>query len=459
MESMQLEEIIEAVQGILVQGCSHIKATGVSIDSRKVRPGDLFFAFPGERVDGHDFLEQAFERGAAGAVISKDVTVQSRFSLIMVSDPLKALQDLALYYRNLFAIPVVAVTGSTGKTTTKDLVAGVLKKRFKVLKTQGNYNNEIGLPLTLLQLNNRHQVAVLEMAMRGPGEIAALCEISRPEVGVLTNIGKSHLELLGSQEAIALAKGELLKFLPSDGCAVLYAEDPWQIKLAEMVLGEVIFYGEDSQISASQVTLYDLDGVDFNLCTPAGEAPCSLPLPGLHNVKNALAAAAVGYRFGLTPEEIAAGLTSASLTGMRLEIKSGIFGTRLIDDSYNASPASTKAALELLSESGGTRTIAVLGEMYELGEETVNGHREVGEKAADLKIDCLCTVGVLAQEIAAGALQAGLDEECVHVFREKTEAVLFLRSYIHDGDVVLIKGSRGMQMEEIIASLQDGEQQ
>jgi UDP-N-acetylmuramoyl-tripeptide--D-alanyl-D-alanine ligase len=258
MESMQLEEIMEAVQGTLVQGVhSNIRITGVSIDSRKVRQGDLFFAFHGKRVDGHDYLEQAFEQGAVGAVISRPVAVQTEATLIMVSDPLKALQDLARCYRNLYKIRVVAVTGSTGKTTTKDLVAGVLGKRFKVLKTTGNYNNEIGLPLTLLQLNSSHQVAVLEMAMRGPGEITLLCEISRPEVGVITNIGESHMELLGSQKAIALAKGELLNFLPADGCAVLHAQDPWQVKLAEKVSGEVILYGagDGCQISASQVVV------------------------------------------------------------------------------------------------------------------------------------------------------------------------------------------------------------
>lgn len=460
MDPIKLEDVIETLQGTVVQGNSHIEITGVSIDSRSIRPGDLFFAFPGERVDGHDFLEQAFMRGAAAAVISHSVAAdQAMGTLIMVSDPLQALQDLACYCRNLYEIPVVAVTGSTGKTTTKDLIAGVLGTRFNVLKTEGNYNNELGLPLTLLSLNHSHQVLVLEMAMRGPGEIAALCEISHPQVGVITNIGKSHLELLGSQEAIALAKGELLQSLPSDGCAVLNAQDPWQVKLAELVIGDVIFYGvgEASQITASQVTIHDLDGVEFILQTPNGEIRCFLPLPGMHNVTNALAAAAVGYRFGLTLQEIAAGLESVSLTGMRLEVKSGISGTRLIDDSYNASPVSMKAALELLAGSQGTRKIAVLGEMYELGEEEVCGHREVGEKAAALQIDCLCTVGPLAQEIAAGALSAGLDKERVHVFQEKTEAVSFLKGYVQEGDVVLIKGSRGMQMEEITASLQDGE--
>jgi UDP-N-acetylmuramoyl-tripeptide--D-alanyl-D-alanine ligase len=460
MEPMHLSDVIEAVRGELVQGSSNIEISGVSIDSRSIKPGDLFFAFPGERVDGHDFLEQVFDQGAAAAVISHQVNFQNRAALIMVADPLTALQDLAYYYRRLYSIPVVAVTGSTGKTTTKDLIAGVLEQRFNVLKTSGNYNNEIGLPLTLLQLKHSHQVVVLEMAMRGPGQIAALCELSRPQAGVITNIGKTHLELLGSQEAIALAKGELLQALPSDGWAMLNAEDPWQVKLSEKVSGEVIFYGysDHCTISASQVVLNNLAGVEFKLSTPAGQTPCFLPLPGAHNVTNALAAAAVGYRFGLTPQEIAAGLQSASLTEMRLEIKQGKDGVKIIDDSYNASPSSTIAALKLLAESGGERTIAVLGDMYELGEETVDGHRQVGKEAVALQIDCLCTVGQLAREIAKGAINAGMDSDLIYVYQEKTEAVSFLRSYLQKGDVVLIKGSRGMKMEEIVAAIQDGEQ-
>jgi len=378
--------------------------------------------------------------------------------MIRVSDPLQALQALARGYRSLFDIPVVAVTGSTGKTTTKDLIAGVLGRKMAVIKTVGNYNNELGLPLTLLNLDDRHQAAVLEMAMRGPGQIAELCEISHPQVGVITNIGKTHLELLGSQEAIAEAKGELLTALPTDGCAVLNADDPWQVKLASRVKGEVIYYGIDNkcQVRATDIRLRGLEGVDFKLHIPSGEADCFLPLPGAHNVANALAAAAVGYRFSLTADEISAGLASVSLTGMRLEVKRGIRDTKIIDDSYNASPASTTAALELLAAVDGNRRIAVLGDMYELGKETISGHREVGEKAALLSIDCLCTVGELAREIAVGAELAGLPKKRIHIFQEKAEAVAFLKSYLQKGDLVLIKGSRGMRMEEITAALAGG---
>lgn len=459
MKSMGLDWLMETIHdAVLEKGNSRLKITGVSIDSRKVKPGDLFFAFSGEHVDGHDYIEDAFHRGAAAAVISRPVCCKQDKPLIRVSNPLQALQALAQGYRSLFDIPVVAVTGSTGKTTTKDLIAGVLGRQMMVIKTEGNYNNEIGLPLTLLNLDDRHQAAVLEMAMRGPGQIAELCEISHPQVGVITNIGKTHLELLGSQEAIAEAKGELISSLSLEGCAVLNADDPWQLKLASRVRGEVIYYGTDSrcQIRAADIRLRGLEGVDFKLHTPSGEADCFLPLPGAHNVPNALAAAAVGYWFSLNSEEIAVGLASASLSGMRLEVKPGIGDTRIIDDSYNASPASTIAALELLAAVNGNRKIAVLGDMYELGEETISGHREVGMKAAVLSIDCLCTVGELAREIAVGAESAGLAGERIHTFQEKAEAVAFLKSHLQKGDLVLIKGSRGMRMEEITASLTKG---
>jgi len=460
MDALILGEVVKNIQGTLIQGKAACRITGVSIDSRKVKPGDLFFAFPGEHFDGHDFVVSAFEAGAVGAVISHPVIgVPAEMPLVMVSDPLDALQELGRYYRSLFAIPVIGVTGSIGKTTTKDLVSGVLSQRFRVLKSEGNYNNEIGLPLTLMRLNRSHQVAVLEMAMRGKGEIAALCKLSSPVVGVITNIGKAHLELLGSQEAIAEAKGELLDALPPEGCAVLNAGDPWQQRLAQRVQCDVVFYGTkgESAIKAREITLHGLQGVDFVLETPAGEVFCSLPLPGRHNIDNALAAAAVGYRFGLSLQEIASGLESAALTGMRLEVKEGIMGSRIIDDTYNANPASTVAALEFLATADSGRKIAVLGDMYELGAESLSGHRQVGEKAAELKIDCLCAIGKLAREIAAGAALAGMSQGQIHVFDHKGEAISFLRSFLKKGDLVLVKGSRGMQMEEITASLlQDG---
>ncbi len=456
MEPLRLKEILSAVQGKLLQGNPETVITGVATDSRGVEPGQLFFAFPGKRTDGHAFVADALERGAGGAVISKPVFLNTEHPLILVPDSFRALRDLAQYYRTLFPIPLVAVTGSTGKTTTKDLIAGVLGIRLSVLKTEGNQNNEIGLPLTILRLTRQHGVVVLEMAMRGRGEIKDLARISRPGVGVITNIGRTHLERLGTQQAIAEAKGELLSVLPPEGCAILNGQDPWQLRLARSFPGNLVFYGEggDYPVRASDVKLHGLEGVEFLLCTPRGESLCFLPLPGRHNVLNALAAAAVGHWFGFTPQEIRRGLASASVTKMRNEVKGGIRGSKIIDDTYNASPASVSAALELLaSASSRGRTVAVLGDMYELGWYTVEGHREVGRLAGKLKLDCLCTVGELAQEIAEGAREFGMDRERIKVFLNKAEALSFLRKFLKTGDLVLVKGSRTLGMEEIVAGL------
>jgi UDP-N-acetylmuramoyl-tripeptide--D-alanyl-D-alanine ligase len=413
-------------------------------------------------VDGHWFVGDVLSRGAA-AVISRQVAVDSGQSLILVKDTLQALQALAGYYRGLFSAPVVAVTGSTGKTTTKDLIAGVLAVGMRVLKTEGNQNNEIGLPLTLMQMNHHYDAVVLEMAMRGQGEIAALCKISQPLVGVITNIGMTHLELLGSQQAIAEAKGELLEALPLNGYAVLNGDDPWQRQLASKCRSELLFYGLGADdgpavaVSARNIVPHGLQGTEFLLSTPLGEAPCRLPLPGRHNISNALAAAGVGSCLGLQPAQIARGLADVSLTGMRQEIKQGIGGSTIVDDTYNASPASVKAALRMLTDvTDRGRAIAVLGNMYELGPETVSGHRAVGEYAATLQIDYLITVGDLAVEIARGARDAGLSEDRISVFDDHRNVIEFLKDFIGCGDFVLVKGSRATRMEEIVAPLSEG---
>lgn len=459
MEPVSMAQAAAAMNGCLLQGSPEAEVSGISIDSRTAMPGQLFFALPGSRTDGHLHVGEAMDRGAA-AVISAQLPAAVDRPLIMVADTLQALQDLAGHYRRLFSAPVVAVTGSTGKTTTKDLIAGVLGTGFRVLKTEGNQNNEIGLPLTLLRLDRGCGAVVLELAMRGRGEIAALCRLSRPDIGVITNIGKTHMERLGSQREIAAAKGELLEALPPGGCAVLNGEDPWQRRLARRCKCEVIFYGRAGRytVNARQITVQGLRGVEFLLHTPQGEAPVRLPLPGRHNVSNALAAAAVGHRLGLLPEQIAGGLEAASLTGMRLEIRQGIRGSTVIDDTYNASPASVRAALQLLAEAPGRgRAIVVLGDMYELGAGAAAEHRSVGEYAAELNLDHLSTVGELAREIALGARAAGLPGQRISVFADKPEAIAFMRDYVRSGDVILIKGSRGARMEEIVASLVEGD--
>jgi UDP-N-acetylmuramoyl-tripeptide--D-alanyl-D-alanine ligase len=457
MEPMILTEINKAVGGRLQRGRPETPVTGINIDSRAVRPGDLFFALPGSRVDGHRFVADADSRGAAAAVVAKPVE-DANLPQIVVNDVLRALQDLASYNLTRYRLTVVAVTGSTGKTSTKDLIAGVLSCRYLVLKTAGNHNNEIGLPLTLLSLNKSHGAVVLEMAMRGPGEIASLCRIGRPQIGVITNIGLTHLELLGSQAAIAETKGELLEALPATGCAVLNADDSWQTRITKRSRAPVIYYGdaENAVVRAANIRGRGLDGVDFTLIIPGDQAECSLPVPGRHNVQNALAAAAVGYKCGLTAPEIALGLASSTLTGMRLEVKKGLRGSRIIDDTYNASPDSVNAALDLLAQvPGKKRAIAVLGEMYELGSASEAGHRSVGTKAATLGLECLCTVGKMALDIAAGARDAGMPSQRVHVFLDKSEAAAFLQGILSKDDLLLIKGSRGMKMDEMVASLRE----
>lgn len=449
---------------------------GVSIDSRKVQKGDIFFALPGEKTDGHAFVKSALQAGAVGAVVKHwpDNLDKSRLKeeadgvndlkstggplIIQVDDGLKALQTLASWYRKQFSIPVIGVTGSTGKTTTKDLIAAALSKRLSVLKTEGNYNNELGVPLTLLNLSDEHQAAVVEMAMRGQGEIAELCSIATPTMGVITNIGKTHQELLGTQENIALAKGELLEsLLQVEGWAVLNNDDSWQHFLRKRYNDlKTINYSikQSATIYARNIQLHGLIGSTFQVQLPQVEGEIQVPVPGLHNVYNTLAALGVGWLLGLHLEEMAAGLADIQLSSMRLEIKNGYRETTLINDTYNANPDSMRSALEVLSIAGGKRKVAILGDMYELGDYTEAGHLEVGKEVAKKEISLLVTVGKLAEGIAKGARKAGLADERVKAVWDKESAIKIVKEYLEPGDVVLVKGSRGMRMEDIIKFLQ-----
>lgn len=434
---------------------------GASVDSRRVRPGDLFVAVRGERVDGHDFVAEAFRRGAVAALVSREVEAAGEAgaageqgALIRVDDTVAALGRLAAYHRQRLDVTVVAVTGSVGKTTTKDMIAAVLATAMPVLKSPGNYNTEIGLPLTLLELTPEHKAAVLEMGMRGAGQIRYLARIARPRIGCLTVVGETHLELLGSVENIARAKGELLEELPAGGAAVLNADDPWQRRLAPLTAARVVWYGFDP---SAQVTAADVvtggSSTTFTLRADVGRpvaVQVTLPLPGRHHVLDALAAAAVGLLLGVPPEGIAGGLAATTLSAMRCQVTAGAF--TVIDDTYNASPASAKAALSALAEAGGARRVAVLADMLELGPRAVAGHREVGETAACCA-DLVVAVGDLARHIAAGALAAGLPPERVIHCGSRAEALGVLERLVRPGDVVLVKGSRGMRMEEVAEAL------
>ncbi len=454
MIPITFSDIARVTGGQIVQGNPRSVFSAVSTDSRTAAAGELFFALSGELYDAHSFLDRAVSAGAGGLVVSRRVDLPPDIPVLLVDDTLAALQSLAALNRARTGAFLVGVTGSTGKTTTKDIIASVLGTRFATHKTTGNFNNEIGLPLTLLQIGQDCGAAVVEMAMRGSGEIDALCRIAAPDGAVITTINETHLELLGDVSSIAAAKGEILEHIPAAGFALLHADSPFIRREAGRCKGRVIFFGEDPAADIRAENIKPAGGGSvFDVVIGKERDQYILPAPGRHNVINALAAVGVGKEMGLTKEEIARGLASASLTGMRLEvIRAG--GIKIINDSYNASPASTGAALQTLADlAGGRRKIAVLGNMLELGPQALAGHRGVGETAARLQVDYLVTVGDLAEAIHTGAVSAGLrPEKAVHC-GDNGQAIKVLEKLLDAGDTVLVKGSRGMKMEQIVRRL------
>ncbi len=453
MKAMTVGEVYRAIGGKSLRGDQTVIVNRVSTDTRQIRPGDLFFALRGERYDAHDFLDRAVAAGAAGLVVSRNVNVHAAVPVIVVADTLEGLQALAAYNRRQYHVPVVGITGSSGKTTTKDMVAAVLETKFKVLKTMGNRNNEIGLPLTLLDFSAEHGAAVVEMAMRAPGEIDALCLLARPTCAVISTFGVAHLERLGSVENIARAKGEILDHIAPDGFALLPGDSPQAREQAKRCYGRVLYYGLEPGLDIYARDLRrEENGSRFTVVAGGEHCEVCLPLPGLHNVKNALAAAGVGLMLGLTAEQTARGLSNVSLSGMRTEIIRGENFT-LINDAYNANPESTRAALQTLEEvAGERRRVAVLGDMFELGAGAVEGHRQCGAAAARHGVALLFAVGEMAGETAAGARQAADGGEIV-LCRDNAQALAELQNRLLPGDVVLVKGSRGMRMEEIVRRL------
>lgn len=425
----------------------------VTQDSRLAKPGSLFVAIRGER-DGHDFIADAYARGARGAIGERLPTSldwlpaaqRSSFAYFLVPKGLDALQSLAGYWRQAHQIETVGITGSVGKTTAKELIAGLLARRFRVLKNEKNFNNEIGLPLTLLSLRPNHQVAVMEMGMYTLGEITSLCRIAQPRIGVVTNVGPTHLERLGSIERIAQAKSELVQALPTNGLAVLNGDDDRVRRMAQAAPCRVITFGCDQacDLRATDIVSHGLDGIEFTLRWNGHQQRVTTSLLGKHNVYACLAASAVALEMGLTVPEIVAGLERPPQQ-IRLSVLKGPRGSTIIDDTYNASPASTIAALELLSETKGRR-VAILGDMFELGDYEETGHREVGHRAAHC-VDTLIAVGDRSRWIAEEARSAGLADVKAVSNRDDVELTL------GQGDVVLVKGSRGMRMEDIVNRL------
>ena len=470
---LTLGHILEALTGYRPTGNEPAVSSFV-VDSREAGPGSVFVAFLGERADGHAFIADAFARGAIAALVERapvgdwsviDATNRSASAthhlppatagqpwLILVDDTLSALQALARAWRARSNVRVIGITGSVGKTSTKELTAAVLSRRYTTLKSSGNQNNEIGVPLTLLNLRPEHERAVIEMGMYAEGEIDLLCNLARPHIGVVTMIGPVHMERLGSLEAIVAAKRELVAALPEDGTAVLNIDDPRVMSMAGHTRARVFTYGLDpaADLWADDIDSMGLSGVRFTLHHDREALSVRVPLLGRHSVHTALRAAAVGLLEGLRWDEIVAGL-NAGTSQLRLVVSDGPRGSVLIDDTYNSSPDSALAALNLLADLPG-RHIAVLGDMLELGRAEKQAHRVVGRRAADVA-DIVIAVGERARIIGAEALALGMPTDRVHVVAEAPAAVPILEGIIQAGDVVLVKGSLGMRMDRIVAAL------
>ena len=456
--------------------------TDVVIDSRRAIPGALFVALPGEHGDGHDFVGDAFQRGAVAALTQREVTLPddshvytldlrqpvtqeqaqelSLPAILRVDDCQNALQQVARDWRTRFGdIRVIGITGSVGKTTTKELIAEVLAERYSTLSSEASFNNEIGLPLTVLRMSAEHERVVLEMGMYDVGEISMLCDIAKPQVGVVTIIGTVHMERAGSIERIVQAKAELVEALPPgpDGVAILNIDDERVIMMAERTEADVVTYGvnPEADVWAERVEGLGVNGIRFWLHHEGKRAQVQVPMLGRHSVHTALRAAAVGLVEGMEWRSVVKGLQS-SASQLRLVAVEGPDGSILLDDTYNATPESVIAALNLLDDLEGRR-VAVLGDMRELGAYEVPGHRRVALRARQVA-DELVTVGELGALIAKAAIEGGMPASRVHEMADNDEVIAYLMKQVGKGDVVLVKGSRSMQMEQIVSALSDKEQ-
>jgi len=462
--SLAAGEIVQATHGELLFGDPHLKAEGVASDSRQVRPGQFFIPLKGPRFDGHDFIGEAIAKGAAGSLVQRGqekstagLNTQGKF-FVMVGDVLTALGDLAHFWRRRHSGKVVAITGSNGKTTTKEMAARVLAEKFDVLRTEGNLNNLIGLPLMLLRLSPAHDVAVLEMGTSGLGEIRRLKEIAEPQVSLITNIGRAHLEFLGSLEGVARAKGELWEGLKAEDWIAVNTDEPRVAELAFRVqcrkktfgiLGKADIRGED-------LSPDDGRGIRFSLMIGRMKRSVILPAFGRHNVTNALAAAALGEILGVDIERIVAGLEAFQPHPGRGKVIRLPRDVNILDDSYNANPDSLRATLSAFVEmKGETRGILVMGDMLEIGPGSAEEHERAGKGIGTMDFEHVFFLGEKAQNLTEGSLSSGMEEQKVHSFQTHEEILKDLEKVIKRGDWILVKGSRGMHMERIIEGLQN----
>jgi UDP-N-acetylmuramoyl-tripeptide--D-alanyl-D-alanine ligase len=448
-----LDEIASATGAKLSDGAGGMKLATIGIDTRRLSAGSLFVAIPGAHFDGHDFLGDAMASGAKAALVKKGVAVPEGLVKLEVDDTVQALGDIAAWWRSKFEIPCVAITGSNGKSTTKEMVSAIVGSLGPVLKTEGNFNNLIGLPLTVFRWDEDHRVAILEMGMNAQGEIRRLSEIARPDVGLITNVTAAHLEKLQSVEAVARAKGELFESMGKDSIAVVNVEDRWVREMAALHAGERICFGmqNDCDVRFLHMETNGLDGMDLALAIRNREYRAQLPVPGAHNVMNALAAVAVSVALGIDGDEAVGKLSEFHPMSMRFERVQLANGVRIVNDSYNANPESMRAAFRTVGAAKRSgRFVAALGDMLELGEQAAELHRKVGEDAVGLGVGEIFVIGDFSSELAGGAEAAGLAESSVHICEDAEQLCRAVEEEIKAGDVLLVKGSRGMKMERLV---------
>lgn len=457
MKKLTIEQITDAVKGELLRGDPKDEVLGVSTDSRKIEEGEAFFPLIGEQHDAHDFIPQALERGCSTVILSREPHADwdRARNLILVSDTTKALQDLAAYYLSLFFAIKIGVTGSTGKTTTKEMLYWIFSEKYKTSRNLGNLNNHIGLPLTVLSLSEDTEAAIFEMGMSELGEIDLLAELVRPDIGIITNIGISHIENLGSRENIRKAKLEITNYFTPESVLIVNEDQDYLSK--EDVQGNyrVVTTGETGRSSfiLSNIIDYGEDGIEFTLEHEKEMQAFRLNVPGRHNAYNGALAIAAGVTGGISMADAAKGLLKLEITDKRLNIK-GKNGMKIIDDTYNASPDSMKAAIDVLTATKGFRKIAILADMYELGEKSDAFHAEVGRYAAESGLDLVVAVGIHARHIAEGAKEI-LGGNKVHYYETKELLLNDIGSMISSGDVILLKGSRGMAMDQVVKKIME----
>ncbi|MBI5875384.1 MAG: UDP-N-acetylmuramoyl-tripeptide--D-alanyl-D-alanine ligase [Deltaproteobacteria bacterium] len=458
MIRLTVKDIANAVNGNLMSGNEDVWINGVSTDSRTIRKGELFFALKGPNFDGHRFIEDVLNKGVAGAVINAECGMRNaEFPVIQVEDTLAALGDLARYWRGLHPVPLIAVSGSCGKTTTKEMIASILNASRTIIKTEGNLNNLIGLPLTLFGLNNIHKAAVVELGISEKGEMQRLARICKPDVAVLTNIGEAHMSTLGSIEGVASAKGELFQEMDTSGTAIINMDDPRLASMAGNIRAKKITFSvKPAPAGSKQGSKADVmlkgEGQETTFIVMGEEIPVRLQYAGAHNLSNAAAAIAAAIQLGATKEEIIEGLSSVKPLCGRMEIISLANGITIIDDTYNANPLSMEASLKSLAAMK-RRKIAVLADMLELGDIAQAAHKNIGRLAKEFGIEFLFATGNFRKDVAKGALDAGMPADKIFEAADKTGLVEALHNIIRDGDSILVKGSRGMKMEEVVKQL------